>query len=491
MRTAPGRSSRTLVAAITALLTIAGGTAALADQFVTDGDTLTSGPNVSVTACGVAHAFSGTATISFQGGGGTSHFANGAVVTVTAAPSVDAAAAGITATGGTLTLPTPWSNASPSASTSISLSVPAGIASGTYKVGMTASGNRAGGGTLSLSDSYNVIVNCPANTPPTVSVPGTMSVQAMSAAGATVTYTASANDAQDGSLTPTCVPSSGSTFPLGSTNVICNATDSGGLTGSASFSVIVIDTTAPVLALPGDLTEEAAGPGGVGVSFSASASDLVSGAVPVHCQPVSGAIFPLGATEVSCSATDAANNQATGSFTVTVVDTTAPDVSVPASASYEATGPDGAAVTFVTSAVDLVDGNVPPTCDHDSGETFPLGDTQVTCSATDAAGNTGDEAFTITVVDTTAPEVSVPASASYEATGPGGAPVAFSASATDIVDGDVATTCDHDSGDTFPLGVTEVTCSATDAAGNTGDEAFTVTVVDTTAPNLGVPGPAS
>ena len=115
MRTASGRSSRALVAAITALLTTVGGTVALADQFVTDGDTLTSGPNVSVSACGVAHSFSGTATVSFQGGGGTSHFANGAVVTVTATPSVEAVAAGITATGGTLTLPTPWTNASPNA----------------------------------------------------------------------------------------------------------------------------------------------------------------------------------------------------------------------------------------------------------------------------------------------------------------------------------------------------------------------------------------
>ena len=91
------------------------------------------------------------------------------------------------------------------------------------------------------------------------------------------------------------------------------------------------------------------------------------------------------------------------------MDTTAPDVSVPASASYEATGPDGAPVSFSASAVDLVDGNVPTTCDHDSGETFPLGETQVTCSATDAAGNTGDATFTITVEDTTAPDVSVPA----------------------------------------------------------------------------------
>ena len=142
MPTAPGRASKALVATITALVTIAGGTAALADQLTAHGDTLTSSPNVSVTACAVAHAFSGTANVSFQG---STHFAGGATVTVTAAPSSDAATAGITATGGTLTLPASWTNVSPDASTTISLSVPAGIVSGTYKIGTTASGNRAGG----------------------------------------------------------------------------------------------------------------------------------------------------------------------------------------------------------------------------------------------------------------------------------------------------------------------------------------------------------
>ena len=148
----------------------------------------------------------------------------------------------------------------------------------------------------------------------------------------------------------------------------------GGPDGSASFSVIVIDTTAPVLALPADLSEEAAGPGGVGISFSASASDLVSGAVPVICQPVSGTIFPLGATEVDCSATDAANNEATGSFTITVVDTTAPDVSVPAPASYRR--PIGRRPRLLLGrAVDLVDGNLRSRV-TDSGETFALGETR-------------------------------------------------------------------------------------------------------------------
>ena len=45
------------------------------------------------------------------------------------------------------------------------------------------------------------------------------------------------------------------------------------------------------------------------------------------------------------------------------------------------------------------------TCNATSGDTFPLGDTIVDCSATDTAGNTGHSLFTVTVEDTTAPEV--------------------------------------------------------------------------------------
>jgi hypothetical protein len=54
-----------------------------------------------------------------------------------------------------------------------------------------------------------------------------------------VTFSASAADLVDGSLTPTCVPPSGSTFPIGTTTVTCSATDTAGNTGSDTFDVTV------------------------------------------------------------------------------------------------------------------------------------------------------------------------------------------------------------------------------------------------------------
>ncbi|MGN6131227.1 MAG: HYR domain-containing protein, partial [Nocardioidaceae bacterium] len=62
------------------------------------------------------------------------------------------------------------------------------------------------------------------------------------------------------------------------------------------------------------------------------------------------------------------------------------------------------------------------------------------------------------------------------ATSPTGATVPFTAVATDTNPASPAVTCSRASGSTFSIGATDVTCSATDAAGNAGDATFTVTV---------------
>jgi hypothetical protein len=105
-----------------------------------------------------------------------------------------------------------------------------------------------------------------------------------------------------------------------------------------------------------------------------------------------------------------------------------------------------------------------------------LGATTVNCSATDDAGNTGVNSFTVTVEDTTPPTVNVPNNITTPATSIAGAVVTYSASASDLVDGSVAVTCSPASGSTFAPGNTTVNCSATDNAGNTGHGSFTVTV---------------
>jgi hypothetical protein len=119
--------------------------------------------------------------------------------------------------------------------------------------------------------------------------------------------------------------------------------------------------------------------------------------VDIDCWPAPLSSFPLGTTTVACTAVDASGNEATGSFTVSVVDTTAPVLTLPGTVTVPATSSSGAAVTYAASATDLVDGSVPVVCSRDSGAVFPVGTTTVTCTATDANGNSTAGSFTATV----------------------------------------------------------------------------------------------
>jgi hypothetical protein len=153
-----------------------------------------------------------------------------------------------------------------------------------------------------------------------------VTAEATSSSGAAVTLAATAHDIVNGDIGATFTPASGSTFALGTTPVIATAADASGNSGTAGFNVIVRDTTPPTLALPANLTVEATSAAGTTVTFAASASDLVSGNVAVNLSPASGSTFALGTTTVAASAQDAAGNVSTGSFTVTVRDTTAPAI---------------------------------------------------------------------------------------------------------------------------------------------------------------------
>ncbi len=99
--------------------------------------------------------------------------------------------------------------------------------------------------------------------------------------------------------------------------------------------------------------------------------------------------------------------------------------------------------------------------------------------AVDAYGNADPSPSTYTwTVDLTAPVVTVPANISVVVSVKTGAVVKFSASATDAIDpANPVVSCDPPSGSLFAPGVTTVTCSATDSAGNKGSDTFTVSVI--------------
>jgi hypothetical protein len=158
--------------------------------------------------------------------------------------------------------------------------------------------------------------------------------------------------------------------------------------------------------------------------------------------------------------------------------------SVPALAPVTTTSPDGAIVTYDRPlAFDNIDqAYVQVACDPPSSSLFPVGTTDVTCTATDAHGNESISTILVTVAppaDSTPPVIAVPppAEVTVAATSASGATVTYQIAATDNADtGAIEVTCDRPSGSTFAIGTTLVTCTATDAAGNRTTTSFTVTV---------------
>ncbi len=328
------------------------------------------------------------------------------------------------------------------------------------------------------------------------SVPPAMSVEATGPAGAVVMLpAATAQDDGGGTVVITSDAPVDGVFPLGAIVVTFTATDPAGNTSTATMTVTVGDATPPTFtSVPPALTVEAAGADGTVVTLemlgNAVASDLVSEPVavtndlPPICAP--------GVTVVTFTATDAAGNTATATTSVTVLDRTGPELTgVPPAMTVEATGSEGALVELVApSATDLVDGSVVVT----SNPALPChcgpGETLVTFTATDAAGNSTTATTLVTVLDRTAPVfTSVPGDVTAEATGPSGATVVLAAAAAnDAVDANVVITNDAPAGGVFPLGSTTVTYTATDASGNAATASTIVTVADGTAPSFtGVP----
>jgi len=250
--------------------------------------------------------------------------------------------------------------------------------------------------------------------PPVLSaMPADFSVERDAPGGGTVTYaTPAATDnidtdpavactIPDGSAGTTLFPS-GSTAPFAPpgptmTTVSCVATDAGGLqSATGTFVVTVEDTTAPIIAGVADILVGATSAAGAVVNFAVPAATDI-GSVTVGCDAISGSVFPIGSTTVTCTATDDANLTSMTSFLVSVADTIAPVLTLPGDITAIVDSAAGAIVDYEVTATDSSDADPSIQCSPASGSLFPPGTTTVSCTATDSSGNTSSGEFDVTV----------------------------------------------------------------------------------------------
>ncbi|MFQ5425211.1 MAG: HYR domain-containing protein [Phycisphaerae bacterium] len=292
-------------------------------------------------------------------------------------------------------------------------------------------------------------------------------------------------------LTPTHNP--GDTFPVGTTTVTYTATDAAGNVATCSFNVTVNDTESPVFAAcsPDVLVQADAGACTASIVLQTPAvTDNCSTATVSSDAP---AIFPMGATVVTWTATDTSGNTASCTQTVTVADDSVPPVlSPPANVMVEcgpsiaptltgqATATDNCDATPVITFADSISGACPTTLRR-------------VWTATDALGNARFAVQVITLIDTTPPAITVcpvdrtlVADAACSATMPD---LTGDVAAADDCSGSLTVTQDPPVGAAMGLGDTTVTLAVADPCGNVATCTALVTVIDQIGPVItGCPG---
>ena len=282
----------------------------------------------------------------------------------------------------------------------------------------------------------------------------------------------------------------GDTFPLGATQVQYIAWDAAGNMAVCQFTVTIVDTESPVIHnCPSDITQSA-DPGEPYATVAwivPTETDNVGATLTDSAEP--GSTFPFGVTTAVYMVTDAAGNSAVCTFSITVTDTEPPMIAGCPSNIMTVTDQDKnyATVTWTAPVItDNVDQQPDVWRSAESGDHFVFGTTNVVITATDLSGNAATCTFTVTVTDGQAPTYSncpadIQTSTDLDLAT---ATVWWTApTATDNVQV-LSETSTAAPGDSFALGLTTVTYTATGASDLVATCTFDVTVADNQPPTF-------
>jgi hypothetical protein len=308
---------------------------------------------------------------------------------------------------------------------------------------------------------------------------------------------------------------SGSVFPVGQTLNTYKATDIYGNTANASFKVTIVDTEKPTITNVAssvhytDATGVFVGSGGTiaindncanaltvkeqyynqqAVLFFEAVAPVAQGSYVLSTRS-----YPLGINTIVVTVTDAAGNAAVAKFNVTVLDNIRPIIVTPINIIRTAdVGSCGASINVEPPVVSDNCSIASISVTSSNGGTgarglYPVGITTLTWKVKDGSGNESSATQTVTVTDNQAPYINgLPNNISRtNDAGNCGAIVTWPAvTASDNCSVVTSFTSDHNSGETFPLGITTVTYAARDQYNNLRTASFTITVTDNEAPTV-------
>jgi len=326
----------------------------------------------------------------------------------------------------------------------------------------------------------NVVVALADTVAPVVTAPAAVTIEATGATTAVALGAATVTDAVTAGLTATASPVG--PYAVGVHTIVWSATDVAGNVGTATQTVTVTDTVAPVVTAPVAVKIEATGATTAVALGAATVTDAVTAGLTATASPVGP--YAVGVHTITwTSVADGSGLIGTATQTVTVTDTTAPVITVAAAPATIEAG-----LTYIdagATAADLAAGNV-AVITAGAVDTGVAGTYSITYTATDGV-NTSTATRLVTVTDTTLPVVTAPAAITVEATGLNSMVALGVATVTDNAAAVLTATPSQTS---FPVGgPVTVTWTATDAAGNVGTATQLVTVTDTTLPVITLNNP--
>lgn len=330
-------------------------------------------------------------------------------------------------------------------------------------------------------------------------------------------------DADGNLVTPEVMVPLTDPYPIGTTGITWTVTDTYGRTASCTQRIVVhapcaSDTQPPTITAPADITV-GTGPNSTtcGVVLDdelgqPTATDDCAATVSTVGIPA-GNLFPIGTTTITYTATDGAGHTASATQHVTVFDNTPPSILAPPDASYTCLEQVPTANPNQATRGVLLDENgnpLPPGPPFDNCGTpaVTVAESVIgagtaaspriitrTFTATDSSPlhNSASSVQTITVIDATPPSITPPPPVTaYTGAGATSCDTIVSnatlgtASASDNCAG--VSVSRSPSGNTFPVGDTYITWTATDAVGNTSTAQQKVTVIDNTPPLITLNG---
>lgn len=334
----------------------------------------------------------------------------------------------------------------------------------------------AGSGTLSVTGPPLVEVHNPAGSPSCA-----VSIADLAATLGTNVGGSCSNYDLDFNVSPAAP---GNLFQVGTVYTVVTTVTTATSSANVTQTLRVVDDTPPSVSAPADAAYECISAVPAASASQATAADNCGTPTVTVTETNNGgassAASPLVITR-TYTATDSTGRTASDQQVITVIDSTPPAISAPADKTVNA-DPVSCSVNGASVALGspVVTDNCNTTVTNNAPAVYPLGETVVTWTARDEAGNTRTASQKVTVVDVTAPAISCPTDIVVTLppnTSAVSMPVSFpSATATDACDSSPTIAMSHASGSVFPVGTTVVTATATDDAGNVSSCTFNVTV---------------